>query len=189
MKLQMFQIDNFTQEFLSGNLAAVCPLEEWLPDAKMQALALENNLSETAFFVKKSEGRYDLRWFTPTVEADICGHATLASAFTLWNYLGDTSTTLGFETRSGLVEVTKNDGMIVLHCPTIGLTPCQQPPEALSEGLGLTPVYTLTAGPEGQIWSYLAVYDSEQHIRELEPNFRTLMSMGEGVGQRHGAGH
>jgi PhzF family phenazine biosynthesis protein len=178
MKLQMFQVDNFTQEVLSGNPAAVCPLEEWLTDTQMQALALENNLSETAFFVKTSEGRYNLRWFTPTVEVDLCGHATLASAFTLWNCLGDKSTTLGFETRSGLLEVTQDDGMIVLHFPAVGSKHCPQPPEALSEGLGLAPVDVLASGPEGQIWSYLAVYDFEQQVRELNPDFRTLMSLG-----------
>ena len=77
MKVPIFQVDAFTQEVLSGNPAAVCPLSEWLPEDRMQSIALENNLSETAFFVKKEEGVYDLRWFTPTTEVELCGHATL----------------------------------------------------------------------------------------------------------------
>jgi len=178
MKLQMFQVDAFTQTLLSGNPAAVCPLEEWLPDAQMQALALENNLSETAFFVKNSEGQYKLRWFTPTVEVDLCGHATVASAFTIWNCLGDTSTALSFDTRSGLLEATEDDGMIVLRFPAIGSKECQQPPVALAEGLGLAPVDVRTSGSEGQLSSYLAIYDTEQDIRDLDPDFRILMSLG-----------
>ena len=178
MKLQMFQIDNFTQTLFSGNPAAVCPLKEWLPDAQMQALALENNLSETAFFVKNSEGRYKLRWFTPTVEVELCGHATLASAFAIWNCLGDTSPTLGFDTRSGLLEVTEDDGMIVLHFPAVGSKECRQPPGALAEGLGRAPVEVLTAGPEPQPSSYLALYETEQEIRDLAPDFRILMNLG-----------
>jgi PhzF family phenazine biosynthesis protein len=178
MKLKMFQVDAFTRQVLSGNPAAVCPLDDWLPDAQMQALALENNLSETAFFVKKSEGRYDLRWFTPTVEVDLCGHATLASAYTIWNHLGETSPKLGFETRSGLLEVTADDGRIALNFPLIPSQSCPLTPLELAEGLGVAPTEVLGAGPEGAPSSYLAIYESEQQIRDLEPDFGVLMKLG-----------
>ncbi len=95
MKISIFQVDAFTNELMRGNPAAVCPLSEWLSDELMQKIAAENNLSETAFFVKKDD-RYELRWFTPTFEIDLCGHATLATAFVLFELLGETTKILIF---------------------------------------------------------------------------------------------
>ena len=112
MRVPLFQIDAFTGELFSGNPAAVCPLEEWLEDEKLQAMAAENNLSETAFFVGE-EGRYELRWFTPTTEVDLCGHATLASAFVIWNHLGDSSVQLSFQTRGGLFCQHRKDKVVI----------------------------------------------------------------------------
>jgi len=95
MKLKIYQVDAFTSELFGGNPAAVCPLESWLPDELMQKIAMENNLSETAFYVKNKNG-YEIRWFTPTVEVDLCGHATLATAFVLFNLKNSSELASGF---------------------------------------------------------------------------------------------
>src|SRR5687767_6890810 len=109
MKLDIFQIDAFASQPFTGNPAAVVPLERWLPDDVMLNIAMENNLAETAYFVPGENG-YDLRWFTPSVEMDLCGHATLASAFLIFDVLGTTDTVLRFQTRSGELTVEKKDG-------------------------------------------------------------------------------
>ena len=108
MKIPLFQVDAFTGRVFGGNPAAVCPLEAWLDDAKMQAIAAENNLSETAFFVEAGD-HYELRWFTPTAEVDLCGHATLATAHVLFALLDEPGDTVAFETRSGRLTVTLPD--------------------------------------------------------------------------------
>ncbi|MEE4293817.1 MAG: PhzF family phenazine biosynthesis isomerase, partial [Xanthomonadales bacterium] len=107
MKLTLFQVDAFASRVFEGNPAAVCPLNEWLPDEVMQSIALENNLSETAFFVPEG-GEYAIRWFTPVAEVDLCGHATLASAWVLFNRLGHASDRLRFSSRSGPLEVARD---------------------------------------------------------------------------------
>jgi PhzF family phenazine biosynthesis protein len=178
MKLQMFQVDAFTDEVLSGNPAAICPLTEWLPDDQMQAVALENNLSETAFIVKQFDGTYRLRWFTPTTEVDLCGHATLASAYVIWHCLEDPTTELQFDTRSGRLQAGHQDGMIALHFPESTLEPCPDPPATLAEGLGRAPIEVWTVGTDKQRGSYLAVYNSEDQVRGLNPDFRTLGQLG-----------
>src|SRR5687768_6767617 len=116
MKLQIFQIDAFASQPFTGNPAAVVPLEAWLPDEVMLNIAMENNLAETAFFVPGVTG-YDLRWFTPTVEMDLCGHATLASGFLLFEILRTNDDVLRFQTRSGELTVEKRDGRYVLDFP------------------------------------------------------------------------
>ena len=100
MQLEIFQVDAFSAEPFGGNPAAVIPLEAWLPDDVLQRIAEENNLSETAYFARNGE-TFDLRWFTPTVEVDLCGHATLASAYVLFEQLGEQAQVLRFNTRSG----------------------------------------------------------------------------------------
>src|SRR5665213_2861476 len=110
MKHKIWQIDAFAAKVLEGNPAAVVPLESWLDDALMQKIAGENNLAETAFFVKSAAGRYDLRWFTPNAEVDLCGHATLASAFVVFNFLDPALNQVRFQTRSGELVVTKGQG-------------------------------------------------------------------------------
>src|SRR6266699_3830313 len=117
MKLEIYQIDAFTSKPFGGNPAAVVPLTEWLPAETMQSIALENNLSETAFFVKEGEG-YGLRWFTPTFEIDLCGHATLASAYLLYEILGETADVLKFQTKSGQLMVAPDGGKFVLDFPS-----------------------------------------------------------------------
>jgi PhzF family phenazine biosynthesis protein len=110
MKLKLFQIDAFTSKVFGGNPAAVVPLEKWLPAPQMQSIALENNLSETAFFAQSGEGLYQLRWFTPAAEVDLCGHATLASAWVIFHHLAPKLTTVQFETRSGILTVERGAG-------------------------------------------------------------------------------
>src|SRR5262245_7526302 len=106
MRIPIFQVDAFTDRVFAGNPAAVCPLEAWLPDGVLQAIAAENNLSETAFFIKNEDG-YALRWFTPLVEVDLCGHATLASAHVLFAHLGHAGPDIRFSSRSGVLVVAR----------------------------------------------------------------------------------
>jgi PhzF family phenazine biosynthesis protein len=119
MKLQIFQVDAFTSKPFGGNPAAVVPLEAWLPDETMQAIGLENNLSETAFFVRRDDGVYELRWFTPEAEVDLCGHATLASAHVIFNELKHDGDTIRFQSmRSGELSVARDGDKLVLDFPS-----------------------------------------------------------------------
>src|SRR5262245_10482383 len=113
MELEMFQVDAFAPAVFKGNPAAICPLKEWLPDAVMQSIAMENNLAETAFFVKNGE-RYQLRWFTPAVEIDLCGHATLASAYIIFRHLEPSLERIAFDSRSGELVVTREGSLLAL---------------------------------------------------------------------------
>src|SRR5688500_5537659 len=127
MKLSIYQVDAFTSKLFGGNPAAVVPLETWLPDAVMQNIAMENNLAETAFFVKEGE-HYHIRWFTPAVEVDLCGHATLASAFVLFNELNLDGHAVSFTSRSGILRVARSGNELTLDLPTdvvheVSLTP------------------------------------------------------------------
>jgi len=117
MEVKLFQVDSFAEKTFMGNPAAVCPLKEWLPDKLMQAIALENNLSETAFFVPE-ENYYRIRWFTPLAEVDLCGHATLASAYVLFNRLGFKGDTLTFQSRSGKLDVVKDGEWFRMNFPS-----------------------------------------------------------------------
>jgi len=169
MRLKLFQVDAFTSRLFGGNPAAIVPLESWLPDATLQAIAAENNLSETAYFVKQGE-RYHLRWFTPSVEVNLCGHATLASAWVLWEKLGERSPLIRFDTRSGELRVTRADGLLWLDFPADPPRPCTAPP-ALVDGLGRPPREVLLAG------NYVALYDDEGAVRALAPDFRQLATL------------
>src|SRR5210317_1027470 len=116
MDLSIYQIDAFSSCVFEGNPAAVCPLDEWLPDETMQSIAEENNLSETAFFVPKDDG-FHIRWFTPASEVDLCGHATLGSAYVLFNILGYKNQAIQFDSKSGILVVTKQDDWLTLDFP------------------------------------------------------------------------
>src|SRR5436309_3370944 len=116
MRLPYYHVDAFTNNVFSGNPAGVCPLELWLPDGSLQSVAAENNLSETAFF-KREGDLFDLRWFTPTMEVDLCGHATLAPAHVLFAELGYSDKVVRFQTRAGLLTATRRNGMIELDFP------------------------------------------------------------------------
>jgi PhzF family phenazine biosynthesis protein len=162
MRIPLYQVDAFASEVFRGNPAAVCPLESWLPDATLQAIAAENNLSETAFFVREGEA-YRLRWFTPTVEVELCGHATLASGFVLLRQDG----TVKFLTRSGPLAVRRDGDLLTLDLPALPAS-AMEPPAALIKGLGVAPRETLRAT------NWLAVLDGEETVRALTPDFASL---------------
>jgi len=168
MKLPLYWVDAFTDKVFSGNPAAVVPLTEWLPDALMQSIAYENGLAETAFFVKVSESRYHLRWFTPAVEVDLCGHATLASAFVLFNLLGHTGDLVTFDSKSGPLIVRRlQNGLLELDFPSRPAQPCVAP-ATLGQALGSSPVYI------AQARDILCVFASEEEVRALRPDFGAL---------------
>jgi PhzF family phenazine biosynthesis protein len=145
-------------------------LESWLDDTLLQGIATENNLSETAFFVPKSPGQYDLRWFTPTVEVDLCGHATLASAFVIFAFLDQDLTSVGFETASGHLSVTKSGDLLAMDFPARVPKPIECPAN-LSEALGAEPVEVLASR------DLLAVYTNEAIIKAITPDFDKLIQI------------
>lgn len=166
MKLHIYQVDAFATKVFEGNPAAVCPLNEWLSDEVMQNIAMENNLSETAFFVNQGES-YRLRWFTPETEVDLCGHATLASAHVLFEHLGYEEEVIRFGSNSGELRVQKDGDRLVMDFPTSELEESEVPSE-LEEALDALPTELFRAD------DYLYIVDSEQQIRALDPDFRLL---------------
>lgn len=167
MRLPLYQVDAFTGELFGGNAAAVCPLERWLPDATMQAIAAENNLSETAFFVREGDG-YALRWFTPSVEVDLCGHATLASGFVVMSFLEPKREAVSFRTvKAGTLTVTRDADMLVMDFPARHATPAEAP-AGLLKALGGVPRAVLRARDD------LVVYDSAAEVAALDPDFAAL---------------
>ena len=167
MKLDIYQIDAFTSEVFKGNPAAICPLEEWIDEETMQKIALENNLSETAFFVKNA-GVYEIRWFTPTFEIDLCGHATLASAFVIFEILQSETQLVKFHShKSGELTVEKNGDRLVLDFPSRPVAKCDAP-KGLIEAVGKEPKEIFKAR------DYFLVYENEQEIADIKPNFSKL---------------
>lgn len=166
MRTSIYQVDAFTSRVFAGNPAAVCPLEAWLDDATLQAVAAENNLSETAFFVG-TNGQYDLRWFTPAVEVDLCGHATLASAHVIFEVLDPGLDVVSFSTRSGTLTVKKDGSRRAMDFPARPGRKCPVP-ETLRDGLGLNPEEVLLSR------DYLAVVGSEAEVRNLVPDLEAL---------------
>jgi PhzF family phenazine biosynthesis protein len=170
MRLPLYQVDAFTDDLFGGNPAAVCPLERWLPDATMQAIAAENNLSETAFFVREGEA-YALRWFTPTVEVDLCGHATLASGFVVMSFLEPKRQTVSFRTvKAGTLTVTRDESMLAMDFPARPAAPAE-PPAGLLEALGGAPRAVLRAR------DYLVIYGSAAEVVALKPDFAALAAV------------
>jgi PhzF family phenazine biosynthesis protein len=168
MKIPIYQVDAFTSEVFSGNPAAVCILDSWLDDNILQSIAAENNLSETAFLVLNDDG-FDLRWFTPTTEVALCGHATLASAFVLFTCRDWADEEICFRTRkSGQLIVGKRNGLLEMDFPS---RPAHTiiPPSGLKEVLGVTPIVVL-----GSVEDWLVVLESESAVRELQPDFSAL---------------
>lgn len=170
MKLDIYQVDAFTREVFRGNPAAVVPLDAWLPDEVMLKIAAENNLAETAFFVKNGDV-YDIRWFTPTVEIALCGHATLASAFVLFEVLGHDGDKINFRSRmSGDLFVERKDDLFVLDFPSY-------PPKAydapgLGEILGREPLEVTESG--GYV---VALFASERDVAAITPDFRSMTEL------------
>lgn len=171
MKLRIYQVDAFTDRIFSGNPAAVCPLEEWLSETIMQQIAMENNLAETAFFVKRDQG-YEIRWFTPTLEVDLCGHATLASAFVLFNCAGHTADTIRFYSpRSGHLEVKRHQNYLTLNFPADFFTPVPITAE-LEAAFDIAP----KAAYKGRT-DYMLVFGSEEHVRRAKPDLARIAQL------------
>jgi PhzF family phenazine biosynthesis protein len=167
MRLPIYQVDAFTEKLFGGNPAAICPLEAWLPDATMQAIAAENNLAETAFFVRE-DGDYVLRWFTPAVEVDLCGHATLASAYIIFRYLEPHRQSVNFRTlKAGTLTVERREDSLVMDFPARPPSPAEAP-AGLIAALGGAPRDVLRAR------DYLAIYGSAAEITALKPDFTAL---------------
>jgi PhzF family phenazine biosynthesis protein len=172
MKLKMWQVDAFADKPLGGNPAAIVPLERWLDADLMQAIAAENNVAETAFFVKTGAGAYDLRWFAPDREVDLCGHATLASAWVIFNKLGDALKELRFQTRSGELVVTRGDNGNVMSLPSAPSEPFTPPAgfaAALGRSLGATAPKELHISAKGGAGAraLIAVWDTPDQIKAL----------------------
>jgi PhzF family phenazine biosynthesis protein len=169
MRIPMYQIDAFADRPFAGNPAAVCLLEAWLPDETMQAIGAENNLSETAFLVPEGEG-YRLRWFTPKVEVDLCGHATLASAYVVFNHLQPDWKRVVFHALSGRLEVARNGDLLMMDFPSRPPRLCDVP-EDLVTALRIEPDAVLLAH------EYMAVYPDERTVRSLHPDMPRLAAV------------
>ncbi len=165
-KITLYQVDAFTQTLFSGNPAAVCPLDEWLPDEVMQKIAQENNLSETAFMVPWDKG-YHLRWFTPHEEVALCGHATLATAWIIFHYLEPHRQEIHFQSLSGILTVTRADERITLNFPRLDYNSCPIP-DYVVEGLNVKPVEFYRSQ------RYVAVLKTEAQIKNISLNVSVL---------------
>jgi predicted PhzF superfamily epimerase YddE/YHI9 len=169
MRLPLFHVDAFSDRRFAGNPAAVCPLTAWLDDDTLRLVAAENNLSETAYFVR-SVDLYELRWFTPRCEARLCGHATLASAFIIMQFIAKDVGAVRFKTRfSGELSVTHDGDFLAMDFPSSPPWPCPNPPENLIMGLAKTPASVMQVED-----NYFAVYDSPIDIVSLYPDLRFL---------------
>ena len=166
MKIKLYQVDAFAKRVFEGNPAAICPLEQWPEDRLLQSIAGENNLPETAYFIPTEAG-YHIRWFTPKAEVDLCGHATLAAAFVLYEHLGFKGDTISFQSKSGDLSVSRKGRHLVMNFPAQPPLECPVP-DALVEGLGRRPLEVLRSD------DYLAVYEKEDDIRAISPDFEKL---------------
>ena len=171
MKIPFFQLDAFAARVFTGNPASVCPLEEWLDDATMQAIAAENNLSETAFFVAQGE-QFRLRWFTPTMEVDLCGHATLAAAWVIFHEFDWSLDTLDFATNSGILTVTRDDegDRLAMDFPARPAGPATGA-DAVAEALGARPAELLASRDA------MAVFASAGEVARLRPDFARIAAL------------
>jgi len=168
MRIPLYQVDAFTSQVFAGNMAAVCFFDQWVDDSILQAIAAENNLSETAFLVRNEFG-FDLRWFTPVTEVALCGHATLASAFVLFNCRKWPEEQIRFQTRkSGEMVVTRRDDLLEMDFPSRPAYP-RTSPEGLNEALSVTPQEVF-----GSSEDLLVVLDSEVSVKSVQPDFSAL---------------
>ena len=171
MKLDIFQVDAFTSRTFGGNPAAIVPLTQWLPDETMLAIAAENNLAETAFFVRKGE-RYDIRWFTPKVEVDLCGHATLASAHVIFNELKLESSEIKFHShRSGELGVTKDGDRLVLDFPAYTMKEIE--PIPMLVGTEVPPLRYW----ESQGHMLFLLLENQKAVEELQPDMHRVLEL------------
>ena len=164
--MNIYQVDAFTEKIFGGNPAAVCPLEAWLEDSIMQQIAMENNLSETAFFIKEDEF-FRIRWFTPEMEIDLCGHATLASAHVIFNHLKYSGDTIKFLYRDGELSVTKESDILSMNFPAI-ISKKAVVTELISRSLGKVPKEVYIAR------DLMVVFESEKEVIDLSPDFNKM---------------
>lgn len=178
MTLKIYQVDAFTNTLFGGNPAAVMPLDEWLAEEMMQQIALENNLSETVFFVRSdaADADYDIRWFTPKIEINLCGHATLASAYMLFEKLHFTKPEIVFSSKSGLLKVSKSDGHIWLDFPSWKPEPLSELPASLSTALGNAEIVSAHKSRD-----LLIELKNEKAIINCKPDFALLNEIGDKV--------
>lgn len=170
LEIKRHQVDAFAAKVFQGNPAAVCPLESWLPDAVMKQIAMENNLSETAFYVKEGDG-FRIRWFTPTVEVDLCGHATLATAYVLFFLEGFTGNQLSFQSRSGLLTVTRHNDLLTLDFPADASTEVELTAELKAPFLE-PPIKAFRGKTD-----FMLVFADELQVRNCKPDFRKLAEL------------
>jgi len=167
MRIRMFQVDAFTGKLFGGNPAAVCLLSKEIPDELMQKIAAENNLAETAFLIETGES-FSIRWCTPKVEVDLCGHATLASSHVIFNHLNYQKDTIRFTSRSGVLEVRKEQNLLILNFPSDSIQKgCL--PTSVTEAMGMDPVEILKGKTD-----YMLVYENQLQIENLDPDFSRL---------------
>ncbi len=169
MKIPIYQADAFTNTLFGGNPAAVCPLQNWLPDEQLQQIAAENNLSETAYLVRQND-EYEIRWFTPSTEVKLCGHATLAAAHILFTELGHAGNSIGFHSKSGLLKVNRSGhDKLVLDFPANAPEPKPDIPAGIFEGLGIdvAPVFSTS-------FDYMVILPSQKAVEALQPDFKLL---------------
>ena len=169
MELDLYQIDAFASRLFEGNPAAVCPLDHWLPEQTMQAIAAENNLSETAFFVPEGNG-YQIRWFTPNGEVDLCGHATLASAYVLFSMLGYNEDRIEFSSKSGVLFVSSDNDEIIMDFPLQPPVICELP-DAISKAFKRAPKECLRSE------DYIVVFDEEADVVSADPDLGALAKL------------
>ncbi|TVM01839.1 MAG: isomerase [Candidatus Brocadia sp. WS118] len=175
MKIPIYQVDAFARKQFAGNPAAVCVLESWLDDKTLQAIAAENNLAETAFFTTNSDGSYQLRWFTPSFEIPLCGHATLAAGFVLFQYRGHTGTPVRFHSKSGELFVHRDGELLMMDFPAYDTEPSVLT-DAVIEALGGRPREFLRSGI-----NYYAIYDREDEVRSLKPDYALILDIMRGT--------
>jgi PhzF family phenazine biosynthesis protein len=169
MKIPYFEIAAFTSRPFGGNPAGVCLLEEWLPDARLQAIAAENNLAETAFVIPRGE-HFDLRWMTPVVEVDLCGHATLAAAHVLFHHRGYDASIIRFQTKGGQLTVQRDGKRLVLDFPSLPAGPVNRDDE-LADALGAPPAQIL----KGR--DYFAIFPSQKDVAEIIPDMQRVAQL------------
>lgn len=178
MKFTLYQIDAFAEKLFTGNPAAVVPLQEWLPEATMQQLAMENNLAETVFFVPsgRPDADFDIRWFTPEKEINLCGHATLASAYVLFNLLAYEKAGIVFSSMSGPLVISRDGEMISMDFPVIRPERIDEYPEGLEAALGVKEIIGVYKGRD-----LLVEVNSEKDVLEAQPDFTLIKKTGEKI--------
>ena len=169
MTIDLYQVDAFTGKLFGGNPAAVCPLKTWLPDGTMQSIAEENNLSETAFFVKRGDV-FEIRWFTPKIEIALAGHPTLAAAHVIFHHLGHFMSRIDFDSKSGRLTAERRGDLITLDFPAFRPKPVAAPP-ALAAGLRKKPREVFLGR------DYLALFETEEEVRAVAPDFGLLAEL------------